>query len=51
MYAPGVLDHGASPYSALKVMQNNRAYHQEYMHVQRMANRTSVDTRADIALH
>ena len=40
MYAPGVLwtmAHHQIP--LLVVMQNNRAYHQEVMHVQRMANR------------
>jgi acetolactate synthase-1/2/3 large subunit len=40
MYAPGVLwtaAHHQIP--LLSVMHNNRAYHQETMHVQRMANR------------
>jgi acetolactate synthase-1/2/3 large subunit len=40
MYAPGVLwtaAHHRIP--ILNVMHNNRAYHQETMHVQRMANR------------
>jgi len=40
MYAPGVLwtaAHHKIP--LLSVMHNNRAYHQEVMHVQRMANR------------
>jgi acetolactate synthase I/II/III large subunit len=40
MYAPGVLwtsAHHAIP--LLTVMHNNRAYHQEVMHLQRMANR------------
>lgn len=40
MYAPGVLwtaAHHKIP--LLNVMHNNRAYHQEVMHVQRMANR------------
>ena len=40
MYAPGVLwtmAHHHIP--LLSVMHNNRAYHQEVMHVQRMANR------------
>src|SRR2546429_9754659 len=40
MYAPGVLwtaVHHKIP--LLSVMHNNRAYHQEVMHVQRMANR------------
>jgi thiamine pyrophosphate-dependent acetolactate synthase large subunit-like protein len=40
MYAPGVLwtaAHHQIP--LLSVMHNNRAYHQEVMHVQRMANR------------
>ena len=40
MYAPGVLwtaAHHRIP--LLKVMHNNRAYHQEVMHLQRMANR------------
>ncbi|HEV2521717.1 MAG TPA: thiamine pyrophosphate-dependent enzyme [Candidatus Acidoferrales bacterium] len=42
MYAPGVLwtsAHHRIP--LLSVMHNNRAYHQEVMHVQRMANRHS----------
>lgn len=47
MYAPGVLwtaTHHRIP--LLNVMHNNRAYHQEVMHIQRMANRHSrgVDT-------
>jgi acetolactate synthase I/II/III large subunit len=40
MYAPGVLwtaAHHRIP--LLNVMHNNRAYHQEMMHIQRMANR------------
>jgi thiamine pyrophosphate-dependent acetolactate synthase large subunit-like protein len=40
MYAPGVLwtsAHHGIP--LLSVMHNNRAYHQEVMHLQRMANR------------
>ncbi|HTA41078.1 MAG TPA: thiamine pyrophosphate-dependent enzyme [Bryobacteraceae bacterium] len=40
MYAPGVLwtaAHHRIP--ILSVMHNNRAYHQEVMHIQRMANR------------
>jgi acetolactate synthase-1/2/3 large subunit len=40
MYAPGVLwtaAHHRIP--LLSVMHNNRAYHQEVMHLQRMANR------------
>ena len=40
MYAPGILwtmAHHRIP--LLSVMQNNRAYHQEVMHIQRMANR------------
>jgi thiamine pyrophosphate-dependent acetolactate synthase large subunit-like protein len=40
MYAPGILwtaAHHKIP--LLSVMHNNRAYHQEVMHVQRMANR------------
>jgi thiamine pyrophosphate-dependent acetolactate synthase large subunit-like protein len=40
MYAPGVLwtaAHHRIP--MLSVMHNNRAYHQEVMHIQRMANR------------
>jgi thiamine pyrophosphate-dependent acetolactate synthase large subunit-like protein len=50
MYAPGVLwtaAHHKIP--LLSVMHNNRGYHQEVMHVQRMANRhqRGVD-RADI---
>jgi len=36
MYAPGVLWTMAHHHIPFKVMQNNRAYHQEYMHVQRM---------------
>ena len=42
MYAPGILwtaAHHRIP--LLSVMHNNRAYHQEVMHVQRMANRHS----------
>jgi acetolactate synthase I/II/III large subunit len=42
MYAPGVLwtaAHHRIP--LLSVMHNNRAYHQELMHVQKMANRHS----------
>ena len=40
MYAPGALwtaAHHRIP--LLSVMHNNRAYHQEVMHIQRMANR------------
>src|SRR4026208_2266095 len=40
MYAPGILwtaAHHRIP--LLNVMHNNRAYHQEIMHLQRMANR------------
>ena len=40
MYAPGVLwtaSHHRIP--LLSVMHNNRAYHQEVMHLQRMGNR------------
>ena len=40
MYAPGALwtaAHHRIPF--LSVMYNNRAYHQEVMHIQRMANR------------
>jgi acetolactate synthase-1/2/3 large subunit len=40
MYAPGILwtaAHHRIP--ILSVMHNNRAYHQETMHIQRMANR------------
>jgi thiamine pyrophosphate-dependent acetolactate synthase large subunit-like protein len=40
MYAPGILwtaAHHRIP--LLSVMHNNRAYHQEVMHIQRMANR------------
>ena len=40
MYAPGILwtmAHHHIP--LLSVMHNNRAYHQEVMHIQRMANR------------
>jgi acetolactate synthase-1/2/3 large subunit len=40
MYAPGVLWTAAhSRIPLLMVMHNNRAYHQEVMHIQRMANR------------
>ncbi len=50
MYAPGILwtmAHHHIP--LLTVMQNNRAYHQELMHVQRMANRHNRGiTRANI---
>src|SRR6202035_1774176 len=44
MYAPGVLwtsAHHRIP--LLNVMHNNRAYHQEVMHLQRMANRHQRD--------
>jgi len=44
MYAPGVLwtaAHHRIP--LLSVMNNNRAYHQELMHLQRMANRHNRD--------
>ena len=44
MYAPGVLwtaAHHRIP--MLSVMHNNRAYHQETMHLQRMANRHNRD--------
>jgi acetolactate synthase-1/2/3 large subunit len=44
MYAPGVLwtaAHHRIP--MLSVLHNNRAYHQEVMHVQRMANRRQRD--------
>ena len=50
MYAPGVLwtaAHHRIP--LLSVMHNNRAYHQEVMHIQRMANRHQRGiTNADI---
>ena len=50
MYAPGVLwtmAHHRIP--LLSIMQNNRAYHQEVMHIQRMANRHNRGiTRANI---
>jgi acetolactate synthase I/II/III large subunit len=40
MYAPGALWTAAhSRIPMLMVMHNNRAYHQEVMHIQRMANR------------
>ena len=40
MYAPGVLWTAAHHHiPLLSVMHNNRAYHQETMHIQRMANR------------
>ncbi len=40
MYAPGVLWTAAhSKIPMLMVLHNNRAYHQEVMHIQRMANR------------
>jgi len=50
MYAPGVLWTAAHHHiPLLMVVHNNRAYHQELMHVQRMANRHSRGiTRADI---
>jgi acetolactate synthase-1/2/3 large subunit len=42
MYAPGVLWTSAHHHiPLLSVMHNNRAYHQEVMHVQRMADRRS----------
>ena len=41
-----LVDGGASPDSAALVMHNNRAYHQEVMHIQRMANRTIAASRA-----
>jgi thiamine pyrophosphate-dependent acetolactate synthase large subunit-like protein len=50
MYAPGVLwtaAHHRIP--ILNIMHNNRAYHQEVMHIQRMANRHNRGiTRANI---
>ena len=48
MYAPGALWTAAhSRIPLLSVMHNNHAYHQELMHVQRMANRHNRDvTRA-----
>ena len=50
MYAPGILwtsAHHRIP--LLSVMHNNRAYHQEVMHIQRMANRHNRGiTRASI---
>jgi acetolactate synthase I/II/III large subunit len=50
MYAPGALWTAAhSRIPLLSVMHNNRAYHQEVMHIQRMANRHNRDvTRASI---
>jgi len=40
MYAPGILWTSAHHHiPLLSVMHNNRAYHQETMHIQRMANR------------
>jgi len=52
MYAPGVLwtaAHHKIP--MLTVMNNNRAYHQEVMHLQRMANRYDREiTRANIGV-
>jgi len=40
MYAPGILWSAAHHHiPLLMVMHNNRAYHQELMHLQRMANR------------
>src|SRR4029450_1870272 len=40
MYAPGILWTAAHHHiPLLMVMHNNRAYHQELMHLQRMANR------------
>jgi thiamine pyrophosphate-dependent acetolactate synthase large subunit-like protein len=42
MYAPGVLWTAAHHHiPVLTIMHNNRAYHQELMHVQRMADRHS----------
>ena len=44
MYAPGVLwtaAHHGIP--LLSIMHNNRAYHQEVMHLQRMANQHNRD--------
>jgi benzoylformate decarboxylase/acetolactate synthase-1/2/3 large subunit len=38
MYAPGVLWTAAHRIPLLSVMLNNRGYHQEIMHVQRMCN-------------
>ena len=48
--AGGFVDRGASPqFRCSRSMHNNRAYHQEVMHVQRMANRHNRDvTRAGI---
>jgi thiamine pyrophosphate-dependent acetolactate synthase large subunit-like protein len=50
MYAPGVLwtsAHHRIP--LLSVMHNNRAYHQEVMHIQRLANRHQRGiTKADV---
>ncbi len=50
MYAPGILWTSAHHLIApLSVMHNNRAYHQEVMHIQRMANRHNRGiTRASI---
>jgi thiamine pyrophosphate-dependent acetolactate synthase large subunit-like protein len=50
MYAPGVLWTAAHHHiPVLNVMHNNRAYHQEVMHVQRMGNRHNRGvTRAEI---
>ena len=50
MYAPGILWTSAHHHvPLLSVMHNNRAYHQELMHVQRMANRHNRGiTRASI---
>ena len=39
MYAPGALWTAVHHRIPLLVMHNNRAYHQEVMHIQRMANR------------
>ena len=47
MYAPGVLwtaAHHQIP--LLSVMHNNRAYHQEVMHIQRMADRHNAASTA-----
>ena len=47
MYAPGVLwtaAHHRIP--LLSVMHNNRAYHMEVMHVQRMCNRAQPQRRS-----
>ena len=52
MYAPGVLWTAAHHHiPLLTVMHNNRAYHQEVMHVQRMATGTTAGSTASNRHH